>query len=70
MAIINTTGTLHEKCGHVEYKMPKAMADAYLKHRKSYGSDEDKKMTPTQYLTKVVNEEFGLLHHCENVLVY
>lgn len=58
------------KSGAVEYKMPKAMADAYLAHRKSYGTDEERKMRPVDYLTKVVNEEFGLLHNCVHVLIY
>lgn len=58
------------KSGAVEYKMPKAMADAYLKHRKSHGTDEEKKMNPNDYLAHVVNEEFGLLYNCTRVLVY
>lgn len=66
MAIVYMVGDLHEKCGHVEYKMPKAMADAYLKTRGS----EDKKMHPMDFLVKVVNEEFGLAHKCEKVLIY
>ena len=70
MAIVSKMGTLHEKAGNIEYKMPKAIADAYLKHRKSYGTAEEKKLTPTEYLVKVVNEEFGLLHQCVNVIVY
>lgn len=54
------------KSGAIEYKMPKAMADAYLKTR----NEEEKKMRPADFLVKVVNEQFGLLHNCVQVLIY
>ena len=59
-------GTLHEKCGEIEYKMPEAMAREYLKNRKG----DDVKMNPTAYLCKVVNENFGLKCNCVNVIRY
>ena len=52
------------KPGNVEYKMPKAMADAILKER------TDKKMRPQEYLVNYVNEQFGLLYNCSKVIVY
>ena len=54
------------KCGYVEYKMPKLMAEEYLKNR----SGEDKKLRPNEYLCKVVNEGFGLLGECTKVILY
>lgn len=66
MAIVHMMGTLHEKSGKIEYKMPDAMAKAYLKAR----GGEDMKMHPNAYLCKVVNEEFGLRGHCVKVIVY
>lgn len=66
MAKVVKEGSLHEKVGDVEYKMPKAMADALLKDRKG----DDKKMRPQDYLIQVVNDNFGLLYHCSKVIVY
>ena len=66
MAKVTMLGTVHEKAGNVEYKMPKAMADALLKERK----DGDKKMRPQEYLVKVVNDNFGLLYNCTKVIIY
>ena len=66
MAVVTKMGTLHEKAGNVEYKMPKAMADALLKDRK----DGDKKLRPQEYLVKVVNDNFGLLYNCTKVIIY
>lgn len=59
-------GTLHEKGGSVEYKMPYAMAKSYLAMRK----ESEKKLHPLAYLTKVVNEEFGLKGQCVKVIQY
>lgn len=59
-------GTLHEKAGCVEYKMPYAMAKAYLAQRK----ENEKKLHPLVFLTKVVNEEFGLKGQCVKVIQY
>lgn len=59
-------GTLHEKAGKVEYKMPYAMAKSYLAARK----ESEKKLHPLAYLTKVVNEEFGLKGECVKVIQY
>lgn len=44
-----------------EYKMPKEIAANYLKGKKVPNVNE--------YLCKIVNEEFGLLHPCVNVIV-
>ena len=63
---IKAEGTLHEKCGNIEYKMPEAMAREYLKNRKG----DDVKMRPNDYLCKVVNENFGLKGNCVNVIRY
>ena len=54
------------KSGAVEYKMSEALAKAYLDARKG----EEKKMDPVKYLVKVINEEFGLLRNCVNVIPY
>ena len=59
-------GNLHEKAGCVEYKMPYNMAKAYLAARK----ESEKKLHPLVYLTKVVNEEFGLKGECVKVIQY
>lgn len=40
-------------------------AKVLLKNRKG----EDAKMHPMEYLAKVVNEEYGLLYHCDNVVI-
>lgn len=66
MASIVKPGTLHEKAGFVEYKMPEAMAKAYLNER----SAEEKKMRPNDFLCKIVNEEFGLKGYCTRVIRY
>ena len=63
---VNAQGTLHEKGGCIEYKMPEAMAREYLKNRKG----EDAKMRPNDFLCKVVNENFGLKGNCVNVICY
>lgn len=66
MAIVTKIGTTHEKCGYIEYKMPRQMADAYLKSRKG----NDLKMRPIDYLCKVVNEEFNVKGYCSNVILF
>ena len=66
MASIVKPGTLHEKAGFVEYKMPEAMAKAYLNERTA----EEKKMRPNDFLCKIVNEEFGLKGYCTRVIRY
>ena len=64
--IMKAEGTLHEKTGFIEYKMPERMAQEYLKDRKG----DDAKMRPNDYLCKVVNENFGLKGLCVNVIRY
>lgn len=66
MASAISYGSSRERTGAFEYKMPKEMADAYLKARKG----NDKKMRPNDYLVKVVNEEFNLLYKCVRVITY
>lgn len=66
MASIVKPGTLHEKAGFIEYKMPEAMAKAYLNGRTAEG----KKMRPNDFLCKIVNEEFGLKGYCTRVIRY
>ena len=66
MASIIKPGTLHEKSGFIEYKMPEAMAKAYLNERTA----EEKKMRPNDFLCKIVNEEFGLKGYCTRVIRY
>lgn len=66
MATIVKPGTLHEKAGFIEYKMPEAMAKAYLNERTA----EEKKMRPNDFLCKIVNEEFGLKGYCTRVIRY
>lgn len=63
---ITKYGTLHEKAGYIEYKMPNALAVSILKSRK--GTDQN--MNPQEYLCKVVNEEFGLKGECVKVTRY
>ena len=58
--------TIHEKAGFIEYKMPEAMAKAYLNGRTA----EEKKMRPNDFLCKIVNEEFGLKGYCTRVIRY
>ena len=66
MAIVTKEGTLHEKAGCVEYKMPDKMARELLKNRKG----DEAKMRPNDFLCMVVNENFGLKGHCVNVIRY
>ena len=66
MAIIQKTGTLHEKAGCIEYKMPEQMARELLKNRKG----DETKMRPNDFLCMVVNENFGLKGHCVKVIRY
>lgn len=66
MAIVTKVGTLHEKAGSVEYKMPDKMARELLKNRKG----DEAKMRPNDFLCMVVNENFGLKGHCVNVIRY
>ena len=42
-----------------EYNMSLTMAKEYLKARKGA---EEKNMPPQEYLVKLVNEQFGLMH--------
>ena len=49
----------------VEYKMSAKMAKTYLDKR----SAEEKKLHASQYLAKVVNEEYGLLRTCTGVTI-
>lgn len=51
--------------GHISYQMMESTAKVLLKNRKG----EDAKMHPMEYLAKVVNEEYGLLYHCDNVVI-
>ena len=66
MPVITKEGNLHQRVGAVEYKMPREMANELLKNRKG----TDIKMNPNDYLCKVINESFGLLRHCDNVIQY
>jgi hypothetical protein len=54
------------KAGYIEYKMPYALAKAYLSMRK----ESEKKLHPSVYLAKVVNEEFGIKGECVKVIQY
>lgn len=66
MPTIVKQGILHEKAGLIEYKMPEAMAKAYLNGRTA----EEKKMHPNDFLCKIVNEGFGLKGYCTHVIRY
>lgn len=66
MAVVTKVGTISQKAGAIEYKMPERMAQAYLKMRKG----DDAKRNPQEYLCKVVNEEFGLKGYCVKVIRY
>ena len=50
----------------IEYKMPKEMARIILKARKG----TDAKMKPNDFLCKYVNEQYGLLGTCTNVILF
>lgn len=52
--------------GTIEYKMPKEMAEMYLKTAKG----EFAKKHPKEYLIQVVNEEFGVKGTCVNVITF
>ena len=52
--------------GTIEYKMPKEMAEMYLKTAKG----EFAKKHPKEYLIEVVNEEFGIKGTCINVITF
>lgn len=54
------------KAGYVEYKMPRLMAQEYLKMR----TEGEKKMNPNEYLCKVVNEDFHIKGYCTNVILF
>lgn len=54
-----------DKAGHISYQMLESTAQALLKARKN----GDKNMHPMDYLVKVVNEEYGLLYHCDEVVI-
>lgn len=54
------------KSGIIEYKMPEEVVKQYLKMRNA----EEKKMTPNEYLCKIVNEQYGLLGKCVRVIRY
>lgn len=66
MVKVTMVGTIHEKTGSVEYKMPHAMAKEILNTRKG----TDKNMPPKEFLVKYVNEELGLLHKCVRVITF
>lgn len=50
--------------GNIEYKMPEAMAQMYLKQHKG------KVSSPNEYLCKIVNEEFGIKGNCVRVITF
>ena len=62
---ITFEGNLHQRAGAIEYKMPKALANEYLKTRKG----DDRNLPPQKYLVQIVNEEFGLKENCVRVIV-
>lgn len=53
------------KAGSVKYEMPEKLAKVILADRKGEG----KNMPPKDYLVKYVNEQYGLLHECVEVIV-
>ena len=59
------TNIVNKVKGDFEYKMPKAMADAYLKARKG----EDKKKQPDEYLREIVDIDFRIKGKCSRVIV-
>ena len=56
-----------KKPGSIEYKMNETQAQALLKERKG---SEELKMHPQAYLTKIVNEQYGLKGNCIKVIPY
>lgn len=53
------------KCGEIHYKMPAAMAAEYLRRKKKAGDRSNN----NEYLCKIVNENYGLLHNCTKVII-
>ena len=51
--------------GNVEYQMSVNMANAILDNR----NKADMKITPNEYLCKIVNQEFGIKGNCVNVIL-
>lgn len=50
----------------IKYKMPELMAKELLKTRKG----TDKSLSNQEYLCKVVNESFGLIYPCVEVVLF
>jgi hypothetical protein len=61
--VIHKEGTLHERCGSVEYKMSAALADHIMKTHK--GPKKNKQ----DVLVNYVNTQLGLKDKCVRVLV-
>ena len=51
--------------GSISYQMMESTAKILLKNRKG----EEAKMHPMDYLVKVVNEEYGLLYHSDELVI-
>lgn len=54
------------KVGTIEYKIPYEVARNYLKDRHG----KDVKTENNAYLCRVVNEEYGLIGKCVNVILF
>ena len=52
--------------GLIKYKMPAALAKEYIKSRKG----AEARMNQNDFLCKIVNEEYGLLGYCIEVILY
>ena len=51
--------------GSISYQMMESTAKILLKNRKG----EEAKMHPMNYLVQHVNEKYGLLYHCDEVVI-
>lgn len=53
---------MNMKCGYVEYKMDKALANQLIRQ-------DNKKRRPQEVLCDYVNTEYGLLGYCVRVII-
>ena len=57
---------MNNRKGLIKYKMPATLAREYIKSRKG----ADTRMNQNDFLCKIVNEEYGLLGYCIEVILY
>lgn len=60
--MIKGDNVMNMKCGYVEYKMDKALANQLIRQ-------DNKKRRPQEVLCDYVNTEYGLLGYCVRVII-